>query len=105
MRSLLIALVLALPTVAGAQSMETMNVATSLGSILASEQKCGLSYSQPAIEAFIEKNVPADDMSFPSTLNMMTRGSEVQMRDMSPSALTAHCSQIKRVARSYGFTE
>lgn len=105
MRNLMTALFLALPTIAWAQSMETMEIATNLGSVLASEQKCGLSYSQPAIEAYIEKNVPADDMDFPSTLSMMTQGSEFQMRDMSQSALTAHCSQIKRVAKSYGFTE
>ena len=105
MRNLVIALFLALPTVAGAQSMESMNIASNLGSVLASEEKCGLSYSQPAIETYIDKNVPADDMGFASTLSMMTQGHEVQIEEMSPSALTAHCSQINRVSKSYGFTE
>ncbi len=38
------------------QSLETVTLATNLGSVLASEE-CGLSFNQ-AIEAFIEKRYP-----------------------------------------------
>lgn len=43
-------------------------------------------------------------MQFPSTLQMMTEGSKIQLQEMGKSQLTAHCAQIKRLAKSYGFT-
>jgi hypothetical protein len=84
---------------------ESMRIATDLGSVLASEDMCGLTYDQAAIEAFIAEKVSADDMGFASTLHMMTEGTKFNMKDMSASAKTAHCAQIKRVAKSYGFTK
>ncbi|MCO5082631.1 MAG: signal recognition particle [Rhizobiaceae bacterium] len=90
---------------ASAQGLESMQIANELGTVIASEEVCGLSYDQAAIEAFIAKKVSADDMSFASTLNMMVMGTEAQIGDMSASAKTAHCAQIKRVAKSYGFTK
>ncbi|UWU80723.1 signal recognition particle [Bradyrhizobium huanghuaihaiense] len=82
-----------------------MNLANELGSILASEKVCGLTYDQAAIAAFVEQRVPANDMSFPSTLNMMVTGNAVQIEGLSPSAKTAHCTQVRRVAKSYGFAK
>lgn len=99
------AIIAALATIAQAQSMGSMSTANELGSILASEEKCGLSYKPEAIEAYIAKKVKDDDMGFASTLSMMTQGNAVQIEEMSKSALVAHCSQVKRVAKSYGFTE
>lgn len=93
-------------TAAFAQNdFESMQIATDLGSVLASEEMCGLNYDQSAIEAFIVDKVPADDMGFASTLHMMTEGSKFNMKSMSASAKSAHCAQIKRVAKSYGFTK
>lgn len=86
-----------------AQGLESMSLANELGTVLASEEACGLTFDQDAIAAFIEAKVPADDMSFVSTLNMMTEGQKYQMEGMSASSRTAHCTQIKRVAASYGF--
>lgn len=104
-RLLLCALMLGATTPAHAQDFESMTLATNLGSVLASEDLCELTYNQDAISAFIEKEVDADDMSFPSTLQVMVQGQDFQNQSMSASAKTAHCAQIKRVARSYGFTE
>ncbi len=86
-----------------AQGLESMSLANELGTVLASEEACGLTFDQTAIAAFIGAKVPADDMSFASTLNMMTEGQKYQMEGMSASSKTAHCTQIKRVAASYGF--
>ena len=80
------------------------NLALKLGSVIGSEEFCGLSYDQEAIEAFIEKNVAANDMEFAPTLNTMVGGGEVENREMSPSEKTAHCTQTRRVAKSFGFT-
>lgn len=88
-----------------AQGLESMRLATELGTVLASEEPCGLTFDQSAIAAFIEGKVAADDMSFASRLNLMTKGQEVQIEEMSASSKTAHCTQIKRVAASYGFIQ
>ena len=88
-----------------AGSLDSMNLANELGSIIASEKACGLTYDQAAISSFIESKVSASDMSFPSALNMMVKGNAVQIEDMSPSAKTAHCTQVRRVAKSYGFVK
>lgn len=80
------------------------NTAIALGTVLASEEICGLTYNQDAIGKYIEQNVAADDMQFASTLQMMTDGTRLNLQEMGKSQLTAHCAQIKRVAKSYGFT-
>jgi hypothetical protein len=88
---------------AAAQDLKSMTLANELGSVLASERLCDLTYDQAAIAAFIEKRVRADDLSFATTLRAMTSGSEFQMSSMSPSAKTAHCTQTRRVAKAHGF--
>ncbi len=82
-----------------------MSLANELGSVLASEKPCGLTFDQAAISAFIESKVPAKDMSFPSTLMVMTKGSAVQLEELSEAGKVAHCTQIRRVAKSYGFVK
>lgn len=88
---------------ATAQDFKSMQLAHELGSVLASEDACSLSYDQAAIAAFIEKRVRADDMAFSGQLSLQTSGIGYQLKNMSTSAKTAHCTQIGRVAKSYGF--
>jgi hypothetical protein len=45
----------------------TIDIAADLGSVIESEQACGLTYDRDAIERFITEHVKASDMSFPST--------------------------------------
>lgn len=84
-------------------ALERMNAATKLGSVLGSEDLCGLTFNQDAISAYIDKTVPADDMEFASMLSMMTDGTSFQLKDMTPSQKTAHCRQTERVAKAFGF--
>jgi hypothetical protein len=98
-------LILSAPGLASAASLDSFTLATALGDVLASESFCGLSYDQDAIKKFIDEHVHPNDMQFPSTLRMMTDGSQMQNDSMSPSEKTAHCAQITRVARSYGFIQ
>lgn len=98
-----IALLLATPVLA--QDMDSMTLANELGSVLAGEEFCGLDYDQEAIAAFVEAEVDADDMSFPGMLKTMTDGHMFQQSGMSASAKTANCTQIARLAKSYGFTK
>ncbi|TVR11858.1 MAG: signal recognition particle [Salinarimonadaceae bacterium] len=99
-----VALTAAMSSGALAQRLDSMTLANQLGDVLASEELCGLSYDHDAIERFIEERVAADDMSFTPMLRMMTDGATYTQDEMSESAKRAHCAQIRRVARSYGFT-
>ncbi|MCR5939376.1 signal recognition particle [Ochrobactrum sp. XJ1] len=95
---------LASGVVAHADDLSTMQLASGLGSVLAAEEACGLSFDQGAIEKFITAKVPADNLNFAGTLNMMVSGAKLELDGMSPSQKTANCTQVKRVAKSYGFT-
>lgn len=84
-------------------NMDTMIIANELGSILAAEDFCGLTFDVKAVEAYIEKAVPADDISFPSSLSIQTQGSKYMQQEYSGAQKAAHCAQVSRVARSFGF--
>jgi hypothetical protein len=96
-------LLLTTASAVAAGDLKRMQLASSLGDLLASEKPCGLSYDQAAIDKFIDANVPAGDMEFTSTLTMMTEGQKAQIGEMSKSELHAHCRQIGRVAKHYHF--
>lgn len=98
------ACILATAALAAPAFASSSDTALALGNVLASEEVCGLTYDQDAIGKYIEQNVAEDDMQFASTLQLMTEGTKLQLQDMGKSQLTAHCAQIKRVAKKYGFT-
>jgi hypothetical protein len=85
-------------------STRKMQLVIGMADVLASEQLCGLNYDAAAIRAFIEKNVAPDDMSFNNSLELITAGSRRENQRLSASEKVAHCAQIVRVAKSYGFT-
>lgn len=84
-------------TLAVAQ-VESLRVASDLGSVLGAEAGCGLKYDQAAIKAYVDAKVKPDDMQFPTLLRTMSQGSAVQLKSMSESEKTAYCTQVKRVA-------
>lgn len=86
-------------------SLQSLTIASELGTVLASEEFCGLTFKQVAIGAFVEKKVKSDDMEFAGNLEMQVMGSKELFKDMGQSQKTAHCTQIKRVAKTYGFIE
>ena len=90
---------LAVPAMAGDRDL-----LKALASVIASEKVCGLEYDQEAIKRFINEHVKADDMQFASLLGeYVSVDVHLRLKDMSQSMLTAHCTQIRRVAESYGF--
>ena len=100
-RTLVIALLMSTATAAPAK--EPGQVAYELGSVLAAEEFCGFKYDHEKIAAFIEKNVPANDMGFAPYLQVMTRGKQSKQKGMTGAAKAAHCAQIKRVAKANDF--
>lgn len=99
------ALLLAATAPAIPQNMESVRIAQELGAVIGSEDACGLNYNQAAIEQFVDDRVRDDDMGFTRNLNVFTQGAHFDIAEMSESSLTAHCRQIRRVARSFGFIE
>ena len=85
--------------------LDRMKFSGALAEVLGSEEACGLSYRQDAIAKLIEEKVPADDMEFSRLLSLETRMAERDVADMNASSKTAHCTQIKRVAKTYGLVE
>jgi hypothetical protein len=90
-------------TGARSQKIDSLQLAVHLGNLLASEEFCGLKFDQAAITKFIDENVDATDMEFPSSLESMTNGSRYQQKSMSESQKTAHCRQTTRLSESFGF--
>jgi hypothetical protein len=103
MRALLAVAVLLAAWPACAQQ-SSMTVANELGLMLSSEELCGLTFDQAAIEAYIEKNVAADDTSFAGLLAVMAGRAEEFSR-MPASQKTAHCAQVRRSAAANGLVE
>lgn len=85
--------------------LERYEVASNLGSVLGSEAACGISIKQDAVAGYIQQAVPADDMSFTSELNSTTDVMRYDLQAMSEAQKSAHCTQIRRVAQSYGFID
>lgn len=85
-----------------AQQMKSMGNATGLGTVLASEEPCGLILDPVVIEAWIAANVDKSDLSFASTLNLMTMTYAAQVTGMTASAKIAHCATVKMTAGSLG---
>jgi len=100
-----VTLILVAPSMSAAQSMSSMTAAVNLGSVLAAESFCGLTYDQDAISAWIDTNTDPGDMGFASSLSMMTDGASYELQGMSDSSRTAHCRSIERTARHYGFID
>ncbi len=90
---------------AQANDLATMQLASGLGSVLAGEEACGLVYDQTAIEKFVSDKVPAGNLNFPGTLNMMVTSSKMELDGMTQSQKTANCTQVKRAAKAYGFIQ
>ncbi|MEW4459429.1 hypothetical protein AB1K42_15160 [Roseibium algicola] len=84
---------------------EQYDAAKRLGSVIAAESFCGMSYKQSAISGYVERTVPADDMGFASILDTEIYSANYDQGEMEQSQKTAHCTQMRRVAKSYGFID
>ena len=84
----------------------THELAEQIGMLLASEQLCGLTDNQLAVQRFIEQHVDANDLQFPPLLELFVNWDRQQvLGSITGSHLTAHCTQIKRLATEYGLLE
>lgn len=97
----IIACLLAPTTAVLAEDLD--DLADSVGKVIGSEEGCGLTYDQSAIEAFITKNVPPSDSSFLENMEMAADVAKLDFKDMTNSKKTARCVLVKRMAEHYGF--
>lgn len=100
-----LALIAAAPPSIAETTTETRRLASDLGSLLASEQFCGLTYDQAAISAFITANAPPDDMGFAGLMQQSIALHGYSLADITGSAKAAHCTAITQTARHYGFIQ
>jgi hypothetical protein len=87
-----------------ATSLDSMELAHQLGTVLAAEQPCHFTYDMAAVQIYIARHVQESDMSFGSLLQLMVQGEAIQIEEMTPATLAALCTQTGRVARFNGFT-
>lgn len=105
MKTLAAVIVLTLCTWARAGDFDLFAVSEGLGSLIASEEPCGLTFSHDAVGRWIEANVPADNIDFPNFLDRAIEGHKMAIADLSATALVARCAQIARAAKSHGFID
>lgn len=98
-----VALISAWAGIAAAQDAGLL--AFELGDVIGSERGCGLRFDQSAIERFIEANAPAGDMAFMSQMNGAAESMARNFADFTTSQKTAHCAQVRRVAKANGFID
>lgn len=99
-RYALIPLLIATPAVA---QMQSLKLATDIGTVIGSEEYCGLKFDQQAISEYVTEHADKTDLGFASTLTMMVQGTEYNISTLSPSGKTAHCAAVKVAATSFGF--
>jgi hypothetical protein len=86
----------------GASAAPRTKTAEQLGNLIGSETACALSFDKNAIRAFIEKNVPADDLDFARNLETYIFLAETHAKNMGSTEQVARCFQIKRSAEALG---
>ncbi|TPQ53052.1 signal recognition particle [Prosthecomicrobium hirschii] len=82
---------------------DPLEVAHGLGRVIAAETFCGLTYDRSAIEAFVEKRVPATAMGFISDLDTSIWAAQRDFAEAGPSTKAAICAHARRFAKAHGF--
>ncbi|MEO0678825.1 MAG: hypothetical protein AAF192_00255 [Pseudomonadota bacterium] len=96
----LIALAVLIPVAAQANSLASMQVATELSVVIASETVCDFKVDSAKAQAFIERKVPVDDLGFAPMLNLMIEGNRHEISSKSGVELDTHCFQTRRAAEA-----
>lgn len=86
-----------------ADDLDVLSKGMALGKLIASEEYCGMTFDQSAIEQWIGENVPATAMDFPQLMEMGGASEEYERQDRTDSAKTAHCAAMRQTARHYRF--
>ncbi|TPQ53004.1 signal recognition particle [Prosthecomicrobium hirschii] len=99
----LLAATFMLTRVGPAAADDPLEVAQGLGRVIAAETFCGLTFDRSAIEAFVEKRVPATAMGFISDLDTSIWAAERDFAEAGPSTKAAICAHARRFAKAHGF--
>lgn len=89
--------------IADEEDLDRLSFLLTIAEIITSQEFCDFTYDQDAIAAFIEENVPANDMRFNSDLMLAEVGRIYAHKSFNASQKTAHCMQMGQVSKSYGF--
>ncbi|MFB2530686.1 hypothetical protein ACEYYA_00795 [Paracoccus sp. p3-h83] len=83
--------------------LKAMQAASGIGTLMASEKYCGLTYDQAAITAYVTAQTPAGDLNFAQQIDVGRMGEEFAQKDRPDSGKTAHCAAIAKAAADHGF--
>ena len=97
------AVVFTTPLFADDSSIRT--ITHDLGAVIGSEAFCGMTLDQAGISTYIEQNIPADQIDFPTNLNMAVLGAQMYFDGMSASTKLAYCTGITRSAKAFGLAK
>lgn len=103
MKYLILSCAVLFPAASFGQDIESMQKASDLGNLLASEAYCGFAFDQAAISAWIDANTDPSDMGFAGMLNTMTAGAAYEFEGHTESQKSAHCHSVERSAKHFGF--
>jgi hypothetical protein len=81
------------------------DIAEELGQVIGAEKPCGLTLNDDAISNYVQKHVAPGDMEFPILLKVYTISGKFDAEHMTPVALTAYCTQMRRIVQHYGFSK
>lgn len=80
-----------------------LGLASNLGTVVGSEEFCGMILDQDAIAKWVAANVPPNRMDFPGQFQLMAMGQTGFNNAMTVSAKTAHCAAVVQSAKFFGF--
>jgi hypothetical protein len=78
-----------------------LQLAMSFGDVLGAETACGMDIDPAKVESFIQSKVDGSNLEFMSTVHTSVAVSPGKFKQMSPSLRSAHCTQMKRLAKSF----
>lgn len=91
--------------VAAMTDLEAYQLSSDLGTLLAAEELCELTFDEQAVAAYISETVPAERIDFAAKLQGMTAMSRLSLDNLSPSGKAAHCAAVTKSAKHLGFVK
>ncbi len=102
MRPIIIATLIAVPSIAQAEYRSTATVILELSSIVGGAEKCGVALDDAAIRAYVARNVDPADMSFTSAFPSNLALARQTADRMTGNGLAAYCEALSRSAEANG---
>lgn len=89
-----------------AQTLEVMKLATTAGTIIAAMDECGLTIDLDAMDAWFDKEVPADQgVHFANLVDTFITGQTFNYQGMGEAQKRLHCRAVKAKITDAGWAK